>query len=626
MDVSKCVSICVVVAVFAVVFLQVECFDKALERMKLEGHYDHDIDIFIEQKINFLHSRIDLKPTKDGLLLVEKCTLRLEQGSSTPLSRALSTHISKRLERLGSKLARVTGHEPSRQKRSIEFIGNLWSDLFGNPGPNDWKQINSNVLALKSAIQKLDDNTAIDHKDIDTNKHAIEQQSATIRDIITVVNKNRAELTKADEELTFMKNFFEILTLVEAVESQIDYLIEVKVDSLKGFCNDRALNKNFLVDNLLMIEANKMGLGPVFGSWEWREYYRNRMCTVALNGNDLWVTIRIPQVKKAEKLVRVIPSPGINDVIKQVVTYGIAVTIFKEKENEKYLAITQTALDLCNVLGNTRTCGVRDSRFVPNNDIVMPVEFALNRFLIVSSEPKVVKVMSKCPNGIIEHSIAVDSVWLAPNNCSFTSAFMSIDMREADVEITKEIGIVHFDRFEVSQVKSKNLNITLSAEVAINGTVSKVFESNRHDIKNSLDQIRTNHSNFLSQYVIEKWVLISVLCLVSLLVVSYKLYSAIMTCKKPRHNELDTDKLQQKMSFLQLQQIDRMNDLETQQQQQQQTQQRLDDDKRTHDDKKMMNDNLSRQSTSNVYSEIAEVGKVSFSSRPEQSQFFQIKP
>jgi len=623
MDVSKCVSL-VLFVVIVVLVLQTECFDKALERMKLEGHYDHDIDIYIERRINFLHSRIDLRPTQDGLLLLEKCTLRLEQGSTTPLSRVLSSHVSKRLDRLANKLARVTGHEPSRQKRSIEFIGNLWSDLFGNPGPNDWKQINSNVLALKSAIQKLDENTGIDHKDIDSNRHAIEKQSSEIREIISVVNKNRAELTKADEDLTFMKNFFEIMTLTEAVESQIDYLIEVKIDSMKGFCNDRALNKNFLVDNLLTLEANKMGLGPVFGSWEWREYYRNRMCTIALNGNDLWVTLRIPQVKKAEKLVRVIPLPNINEVIRKIVNYGIVVTIFKEKDNEKYLAITQTSLDLCNVLGNTRTCGVRDSRFVANTDIVMPVEFALNRFLIVGSEPKVVKVMSKCPSGITEHSIAVDSVWLAPNNCSFSSPFLSIDVREADVEITKEIGIVHFDKFEVSLVKGNDLNKPLIVKEALNNTVSKVFETNRLDIKNKLDQVHTNHTNFLSQYSFEKWILISLLAVVSLLVALFKSYFAIKKCKSPRRSELDLERSNQKISFLQLQQSEQRHEHDTQQQlQTQQQHQQHDDNARIHDDKKAGQNRENKTFSSNVYSEIAEeVGKVSFSSKPEQSQFF----
>jgi len=312
MDTSKCLNLVISLTVVVILFHSSHAFDKALERVKLEGHDNHDIDIFIEKRINHLHSRIDLKPTKDGLLMLEKCVLRFEQNANTALSRVLATQIGKRSSRISNKLLRVANNH-SKTKRSIDFIGDLWSDLFGSPGPSDWKQINSNIVALKSAIQRVDDNANIDHADIDLNKHAIEKQNNEINAIVTVVNKNRAELTKIDDDLAFLKTYYEVMTLADAVETQIEFLIEVKVDSQKGFCNDRALDKNFLVDNLLNLEANKVGLGPVFGSWEWREFYKNRMCSVALNGDDLWVTLRIPLVKKAEKMIRVIPSQEANE-------------------------------------------------------------------------------------------------------------------------------------------------------------------------------------------------------------------------------------------------------------------------------------------------------------------------
>jgi len=273
---SKCSGLIVVVFLFA--FVQNNhAFEKALERVKLEGHDNHDIDIYIERRISYLHSKIDLRPTHDGLLMLEKCALRFEQGSNTALSRALASHVNLRRDKISNKLSRVSDHHSDKQKRSIEFIGDLWSDLFGNPGPSDWKQINSNIIALKSAIQKQDENSNINHADIDTNRHTIEKHNKEISSLVSVVNKNRAELTKIDDDISFLKSFVEILTLADAVETQVDFLIEVKIDSLKGFCNDRALNKDFLVDNLLNIEANKIGLGPVFGSWEWREFYKNRM-------------------------------------------------------------------------------------------------------------------------------------------------------------------------------------------------------------------------------------------------------------------------------------------------------------------------------------------------------------
>jgi len=68
-------------------------------------------------------------------------------------------------------------------KATFEFIGDLWSGLFGNPGPSDWKQISSNIIALKDTIQILDDNINLDHDDIDGNQHAIEKQNKYIKKI-----------------------------------------------------------------------------------------------------------------------------------------------------------------------------------------------------------------------------------------------------------------------------------------------------------------------------------------------------------------------------------------------------------------------------------------------------------
>ncbi len=140
MDTSKCLSLAVVVVVLTT--LQISfAFDKALERVKLEGHDIHDIDIYVERRISYLHSRIDLKTTYDGLLMLEKCSSRFGKSTNTPLSRALASHMNAKFDKISSKLTRVTERHSNKQKRSIEFIGDLWSDLFGNPGPSDWKQI-----------------------------------------------------------------------------------------------------------------------------------------------------------------------------------------------------------------------------------------------------------------------------------------------------------------------------------------------------------------------------------------------------------------------------------------------------------------------------------------------------
>lgn len=76
--------------IWAVLFTALIQFDicvafiKALERSKLDGHDTHDIELYIEQKINFIHAKIDLKPTIAALLTLNKCVIQMERGGPIP--------------------------------------------------------------------------------------------------------------------------------------------------------------------------------------------------------------------------------------------------------------------------------------------------------------------------------------------------------------------------------------------------------------------------------------------------------------------------------------------------------------------------------------------------------------
>lgn len=482
-------------------------FDKALERIRLDGHDSHDIDFFIEQKLSYIHAKIDLRPTLEGMTTLEKCIYRLEKGNPNKISAVLAKNLNKRLERCNAKLVDLTGKN-HRQTRSIEILGNLISDLFGNPGPSDWKKNNANLLIMKSAIQRLNDGSVTMHSDIDQNRHAIELENNELRKLSTLVNSNLVKLTEAEEELASIRIFFEIATLAEAVEVQIDTLVDLKKDSMRGFCNEKAIDKDFLIDNLQSLEANRVGLSPIFGSWEWREYYKNPVCSIAQVGEAVWVTVRIPIVRKSEKLVRYIPTQKVKSVLNKIELYGVHVEFFKEKDNDKYHVIARSALDFCIKLSNTMTCGIRDVKFSITERVVIPIEFAHNRIMLISDEDLDVKFMEKCTNGLKEYSIATDSVVLLPNNCSYVSGSISIGSREADVFITKEIGMAHFEKLEVSKVSiSMNQKSNVPLLNRSSNRSSEIMKLHA-DIENKLKDLDFRHDSFWSTYTVEKWVLI----------------------------------------------------------------------------------------------------------------------
>ena len=91
MDVSKFTG----GGAFLLIVLVDSClaFGEALHRTKLAGHDTHDVDVFIEQKLGYIHAKIDLRPTTDGLLTLEKAIFRLDKSKSNNLARALAKNL-----------------------------------------------------------------------------------------------------------------------------------------------------------------------------------------------------------------------------------------------------------------------------------------------------------------------------------------------------------------------------------------------------------------------------------------------------------------------------------------------------------------------------------------------------
>lgn len=491
-------------------FTQTLAFERILEKAKIDGIDTHDLDIFIESKIRYLHAKVDLKPAVLGLLTLNKCVIQLSKGAADSLDSALSKLLEKRVTRISDRLYRITGkeHVSDRRKRSIEFIGDLISDIFGNPGPADWKKVNANILALQGALKRVEDNTEINHADIDTDRHVIEQHNKEIKSLSSIVNRNQNELSNINAELHGLKTFFEISTLADTLDSLTLSLLEVKNNGMRGFCSDRVISKDFLIENIQSLEANRAGISPIFGSWEWRNYYRFEMCTLALVKDTLWVTIRIPLVRRSERLIRVIPSFSQKKVIDRADLYGIKTVLFREKDNDKFHLMTLASFEMCNSLGNVRTCGVRESRFGSMSQIIA-VEFMHDHFLIASNKLATLKITEKCPNMVKDTILDLDSVIVLPPNCSYTSADLYINTREADVEITKEVGITSVDKLEITKIENYHENVTrIFVEAIANRSSSGLFEKNKKEIREELSSIDTKHDNSWKVYNIEKWVIV----------------------------------------------------------------------------------------------------------------------
>ena len=377
------------------------------------------------------------------------------------------------------------------------------------------------------------------------------------------------------------------------------------------------------------MEDNKIELSPIFSSWEWREYYKHEMCSTAMENNIVWVTIRIPQVRKAERLVRVIPTPALRESLLKVESYGIELVLFREKNNDKFHVMTTSSLEFCTSLGKLKSCSVRDARFVISRELVIPVEFALNRFLLVSLEPTPVKLMGRCPSGTVEHMLTTDAVLLVPVNCSYIGKQISIDVRKSDSGIIREIGIIHFDKLEISAVVNPHKNLSdIRFEQISNKTSNANFEMNRKIIDEQLKTIDTKHVSLWNQYSTEKWAFVGCLGFLAIAILVHKLVlwrrtkgSPTIEIELPTINTSDTNRPYETNTKTDQIQPEQQHQQQQQQQHQQQLQQQP---QQPQQQRQQTQGNVlgAGSSAEHVYTEVSE-SSVSFGLPSEQSQFYQ---
>ena len=227
--------------------------DTQIAEMRQEGLERHDISIYVEERVEYIHSRIDLKPLIVGVEQFAKLGFIFDTRVNTTLGKILSIRMRSLKDRLERKLHRMYPNrlrKYQREKRALEFIGNLIAKLFGNPGPEEWKQNKRNVLAMKEAIERQMANSVIQYHDIDQNRHAISLQNELLKETSKSVMSNENRLNHIDSAVTEFESFLELENMFDSISEIVETLHDIKHDAKTGRCNMKGLNYDFLIDHL----------------------------------------------------------------------------------------------------------------------------------------------------------------------------------------------------------------------------------------------------------------------------------------------------------------------------------------------------------------------------------------
>jgi len=73
--------------------------------MRREGLAKHDISVYVEERVEYIHSRIALKPLVTGIEHAMKLSYLFESKVNTTLGKILSNRVKKLAEKTETKLA-----------------------------------------------------------------------------------------------------------------------------------------------------------------------------------------------------------------------------------------------------------------------------------------------------------------------------------------------------------------------------------------------------------------------------------------------------------------------------------------------------------------------------------------
>jgi hypothetical protein len=491
----------VVVAVVVVNATNGHDFEIEIEQMRKNGANKYDISILYEEKTEFLHSRITLRPLALGFHNFEKMFHEYGQKNLSLLGKVLHSRLEHKHSRLKNRAEYLlsASQVDTRSKRAIEFIGNLISKAFGNPGPEDWKKNNANILAMKYAISRQRDNSILLHNNIDSNQHEIEKHNVLLKRIFMDLLNVRNQIHTESDGLMDVQNYVELEILLDSLQELETSIADIVNDGKMGLCNIKGMNKDFLIGNLRQFESNRMGFAPVFASWEWESYYKYELCSVARNREELWVTMRIPIVRHGELMARILPTPSFGWIKDLTNELGIEMSFFKEIEHEEFSVITRSNYEMCSVFGSTRVCNIRKTKFRNNAIFVVPIEIDKNRIVALSNVTgnTTIHVEADCKDQLESIEISQMTFLKIPPNCSMKTKAFEISKMAKHEFVTEEMEFELVDKLEYKKLSRSNY---LNEKKTMNSipekshfSIKTEFDRNNNLTTEALQKIITNH-------------------------------------------------------------------------------------------------------------------------------------
>jgi len=278
-------------------------------------------------------------------------------------------------------------------------------------------------------------------------------------------------LQQLDGALAEFETYLELEIMYNTITDIIEMLSDISRDGKFGRCNEKGLNQEFLIDHLREIESNKMGIAPIFASWEWQKYYDSNLCSIASHENEIWITMRIPIVNLADQFVRAIPLSSQLWIRDSFYDLGLTTTLFRIKNLDTFMVLTNSNFESCSKVGQYRVCNVRKTKFRMAQLLVVPIVVDHNRIVTltnatdsVDNSSNLVHAKSLCNGDVSSLIIKARTVVRIPEQCAVIGKTFELSRDHVELQLNSEVEIESVKEPSLrylDQVKHSNPNISI---------------------------------------------------------------------------------------------------------------------------------------------------------------------
>ncbi len=368
-----------------------------------------------------------------------------------------------------------------RVKRGFNVLGELLSDITGNPSPSEFKHLKILVKDLQSLTNDEVDDIKNLH-DIQTTEHkSIQLNFDLINKVNTIASGNKNQLDNDESDVAVC----DILdNLVESVKDEVETVLEIESKSTQFLPSRSMFPQKRIEKTISNLSKQDDILKPYFLTGnKLEEFYSLKSTLTSIHKNEILSIAMIPMINPTKTMSMKSMSlrqKTNNHILTIEAVAKTRLTKIAIDPNERYFnLISEHDLEKCNKLEN-RDKYICDHRFIEirlnqlnSKNPCLAYEIEQNDFVLTCE----MKFNKKCTSGETSEHTANFSLISLPDSCS-------LDSDNIYIHKLKHSNAIIQTSFKILDIPPQLLQTQISEGVQVQNTNTSISTNKKFDLQN----------------------------------------------------------------------------------------------------------------------------------------------